>query len=266
VIELDALDVGALLVSRDGVLDGVEDLAGSAVHALERVDLAPLVVRPGKIICLGLNYAGHVREMGHDPPEYPTLFAKFSGALIGARDPIVLPGTSDRVDFEAELAFVIGRPARHVAVGCALDHIAGFTVLNDVSVRDWQRRTSQWLQGKTFEHTTPIGPMLVTPDEVDGARDLRLGCEVDGVVRQDARTSDLVHPPAAIVAYISSIITLEPGDVISMGTPAGVAAGQDPPQFLRPGQRVRTWIEGIGELLNECRPEADAAGPHRRLS
>jgi acylpyruvate hydrolase len=223
-------------------------------------------VRPGKIICLGLNYAGHVREMGHDPPEYPTLFAKFSGALIGARDPIVLPGTSDRVDFEAELAFVIGRPARHVAVGCALDHIAGFTVLNDVSVRDWQRRTSQWLQGKTFEHTTPIGPMLVTPDEVDGARDLRLGCEVDGVVRQDARTSDLVHPPAAIVAYISSIITLEPGDVISMGTPAGVAAGQDPPQFLRPGQRVRTWIEGIGELLNECRPEADAAGPHRRLS
>src|SRR5260370_34390677 len=185
--------------------------------------------------------------MGHDPPDVPTLFAKYAGALIGPRDPIVLPLVSDLVDWEAELAFVIGTPVRHADARAARAAIAGYTICNDVSMRDWQRRTAQWLQGKTFESSTPVGPVLVTPDEVDDARDLRLRCEVDGELRQDARTSDLVFDPVEIVRYVSTILTLVPGDLISTGTPGGVGAGMDPPRFLRPGQVVRTCIERIGE-------------------
>jgi len=217
--------------------------------------LAPVVPKPQKIICLGHNYLSHIKEMGAEPPSHPTLFAKFALSLIGPRDPIVLPAVSQSVDWEAELALVVGREVRHANQTDALAAIAGYTVLNDVSVRDWQRRTKQWLQGKTFESTTPVGPVLVTPDEVDHARDLEVRCEVDGQLMQQARTSDLLFRPADIVAYVSDIITLEPGDIISTGTTSGVGAGRNPPVFLKPGQIVRTAIEGIGELLNECVPE-----------
>jgi acylpyruvate hydrolase len=139
-----------------------------------------------------------------------------------------------------------------VAVADALDHIAGYAVLNDVSMRDWQYRTLQWLQGKTFERATPVGPWMVTPDEVDHAADLRVSCEVDGQLMQEARTSDLLFRPADVVAYISSFVTLEPGDLIATGTPGGVGHARDPQIFLRPGNVVRTAIEGIGELVNEC--------------
>lgn len=216
-------------------------------------DLAPPSVRPQKIFCVGLNYEAHITEMGRELPTHPTLFAKFARALIGPGDDITLPAASDQVDWEAELAVVIGREARDVTEAEAPDAIAGYTVLNDVTARDWQRRTPQWLSGKTFEGSTPLGPVIATPDEVGHAADLEVSCEVDGEVVQLSRTSDLVFGPAALVAYASSIITLDVGDVIATGTPGGVGAGRTPPVFLKAGQEVRTRVEGIGELVNVCR-------------
>ena len=247
VVPLDAPDVTAVLEAGTA---NVAD-AGPAVDAAG-VELAPLIPRPSKIICLGLNYRSHIEEMGAELPKHPTLFAKFPGALIGARDPIRLPEASNAVDWEGELAFVIGRRVRDASKDEAADAIAGYTICNDVSMRDWQWRTSEWLQGKTWEGSTPLGPALVSPDEVDHAADLLLRCEVDGELMQEARTSDLLFKPADIVSYVSTIMTLEPGDVFSTGTPSGVGAGMQPPRFLQPGQVVRTHVEGLGELVNEC--------------
>ena len=260
-VELDAPDVGAVLAQGPVGRRGAAAARGPERDAAT-ADYAPVVPAPSKIICLGLNYETHIREMGHDPPDVPTLFAKYTAALIGPHDPIVLPRASTSVDWEAELAFVIGTPVRHADERTARAAIAGYTICNDISMRDWQRRTPQWLQGKTFESSTPVGPVLVTPDEVDDARDLGVRCEVDGEVRQDARTSDLVFDPVAIVQYVSTILTLLPGDLISTGTPGGVGAGMSPPVFLRPGQVVRTVIDGIGALVNEC--VAEPATPPAR--
>ncbi|MBV8983806.1 MAG: fumarylacetoacetate hydrolase family protein [Acidimicrobiia bacterium] len=220
--------------------------------AFADADLAPVVPRPSKIICLGLNYKSHIEEMGAELPKHPTLFSKFAAALCGARDPIPIPESSNAVDWEGELAFVIGRAVRNAPADEARAAIGGYTICNDVSMRDWQWRTSEWLQGKTWERSTPLGPALVTPDEVDHAADLLLRCEVDGEVMQETRTSDLLFKPVDIVTYVSTIVTLEPGDVFSTGTPGGVGAGMKPPRFLQPGQVVRTTIEGLGELVNEC--------------
>lgn len=256
VVELAAPDVGAVLAS------GVDPAAAAAagpVHPLDAADWAPVVPNPPKVLCLGLNYRAHILEMGRELPNHPTVFAKFSIALIGARDDIWLPAESTEVDWEAELGVIIGRRVRRASPSEAAAAIAGYTVVNDVSMRDWQNRTPQWLAGKTWEHATPVGPWLVTPDEVGDAADLRITCEVDGQTMQDARTSDLVFDPVAIVTYLSAICTLEPGDVISTGTPGGVGAARTPPVFLRPGQVVRTAIEGIGELVNRCVP--DPTGP-----
>ncbi|MDP9372700.1 MAG: fumarylacetoacetate hydrolase family protein [Chloroflexota bacterium] len=250
VVELEDRDVGALLAGGPERLRAAEAARGAA-RPLAEVDLAPVIPRPPKVICVGQNYLAHIQEMGSQPPEYPTFFAKFTRALIGPRDPITLPAVSDKVDWEVELAIVMGREARHVAEDEALAAVAGYTILNDISVRDYQRRTQQWLQGKTFEGTTPVGPALVTADEVDPS-DLALRCEVDGQVMQDSRTSDLLFKPADLIAYISTIITLEPGDIIATGTPSGVGAGRTPPVFLQPGQTVRTVVEGLGELVNPC--------------
>jgi acylpyruvate hydrolase len=253
--ELGFDDVGALLRSGPDAVENVARTSG-AQHSLDDADFAPVVLDPGKIICVGVNYADHIAETGREPPDFPTLFAKFTDALVGAHDAIVLPSVSDMVDWEVELAVVIGRDARHVSPDRAVAVMAGYTVANDISMRDWQNRTTQWLQGKTFEHATPLGPFLVTPDEVGGASpDLELTCEVDGVLRQRSRTSYLVAGPTAIVAYASEVVTLRPGDVILTGTPGGVGAAMDPPVYLRAGQVVRTAIEGIGELVNECVPE-----------
>jgi acylpyruvate hydrolase len=249
-VELDARDVGELLERGDA------DETGT-VHDSLTADYAPVVTHPGKIICQGLNYRSHILEMGHDLPTHPTLFAKFREALIGAHDDIVLPARSDAVDWEAELALVIGTRVRRASTDEAATAIAGFTVANDVSMRDWQNRSLEWLQGKTWEHSTPVGPWLVTPDEVGGvAPDLAIRCEVDGEIRQDARTTDLVFSAVDLVAYVSEFVTLEPGDLILTGTPAGVGHGMKPPVYLQAGQVVRTVIEGVGELLNPCRAEA----------
>jgi acylpyruvate hydrolase len=254
VVELDAPDVGALLARPDWAEFAGAD-GGAASQAVDDADLAPVVPWPSKIICLGLNYASHIKEMGHELPRYPTLFAKFPGTLIGARDAIQLPRVSEQVDWEVELGLVIGRRARNVSVEEAPAAIAGYTVVNDVSVRDYQRRTSQFLSGKIFERTTPVGPAVVTLDELpDGGADLVVRCEVDGELMQESRTSDLLFGPAEIISYVSEIITLEPGDLIATGTPAGVGAARTPPVWLRAGQVVRTVVEGVGECVNRCEP------------
>jgi acylpyruvate hydrolase len=250
-VELDADDVGELL-ARDARAPET-----GARHDRATADLAPVVTRPGKILCQGLNYRSHILEMGHELPEHPTLFAKFREALIGAHDDIVLPDASDAVDWEAELALVVGARVRHASRDEAADAIAGFTVANDVSMRDWQYRSLEWLQGKTWEHATPVGPWLVSPDEVGAIEpDLEIRCEVDGVVRQASRTSELVFSPVDLVAYASTFVTLEPGDLVLTGTPAGVGHGMKPPVYLEPGQVVTTVIGHIGELRNRCRPES----------
>jgi acylpyruvate hydrolase len=251
-VELDAADVGDLL-HRERWHEWASS-AGGTRRPLTGLDYAPVVPNPDKIICVGMNYRSHIAEMGREPPEFPTLFAKFRSSLVGANDDIVLPALSDAVDYEAELAVIIGARARHVTVEQAAAHIAGYSVLNDVSVRDYQNRTLQWLQGKTFESSTPVGPWLVTADESPGPG-RAISCEVDGEALQDSDTSDLVFDPATLVAYISGILTLEPGDIIATGTPGGVGVARTPPRFLADGETVVTRIEGIGELRNACRKE-----------
>jgi acylpyruvate hydrolase len=252
-IEIAPSDLGTFL-DHDDWRERAERASGPT-HETASLDLAPLVPRPDKIICVGLNYRNHILEMGRELPAYPTLFAKYSSSLIGAHDPIVLPRVSSDVDWEAELAVVIGSPARHVSVAAAPEHIAGYSVLNDVSVRDFQNRTLQWLQGKTFESSTPLGPVLVTSDELDLDAGLELTCEVDGEQVQKATTSDLVFGPAALVSYVSEILTLMPGDVIATGTPGGVGHARTPPRYLQDGSVVVTRIEGVGECRNPCRAE-----------
>jgi acylpyruvate hydrolase len=244
-------DVGELLSSgadwaQRAAAGGGEDVA------LSGVSLAPVVPRPEKIVCVGLNYRAHAAEAKLDLPDYPILFAKYTRSLIGAGDDLVLPGNSDKVDWEAELGLVIGTEVRHADLATAEAAIAGYTVINDVSMRDWQRRTSQFLQGKTFERSTPAGPYLVTPDELEDPRRLHLTCTVDDEVMQDAFTDDLVFSPAEVVSYISAIITLVPGDLIATGTPGGVGGARRPQVFLAPGQTMRTKIDGVGELVNRC--------------
>lgn len=247
VTPLDAPDVGALLAQPDWA--GRASAAEEPERDLADLDLAPVVPRPGKIICVGHNYRSHIEEMGVEMPTHPTLFAKYAGSLVGPADEIVLPRSSDRVDWEVELAVVIGSAVRHADPEQAAAAIAGYTVSNDVSVRDWQRRTPQWLQGKTFERTTPLGPALVTADEVDTG-DLTVRCSVDDRVMQEGSTADLLFSPADLVAYVSEIITLEPGDVLLTGTPSGVGAGRQPPEYLAPGQILRTAVDGVGECVN----------------
>jgi acylpyruvate hydrolase len=220
-------------------------------HRRDGMNFAPLV-RPEKVLCAGLNYKSHIVEMGHELPEHPTLFAKFPSALVGAHDPIILPTVSDQVDYEAELAVVVGRAIRHVDPEEARRAIAGYTILNDVTARDWQNRTTQWLQGKTFEHTTPLGPWLETDPATDDDGGLTVECFVGDEQMQSGSTSDLLFDPASLVSYASAICTLQPGDVISTGTPAGVGFARDPQRYLQHGDVVTTRISGIGECRNSC--------------
>ncbi|RDI55941.1 fumarylacetoacetate hydrolase family protein [Nocardia mexicana] len=238
-------DVGQLLA-----LPGWESIAqGGRRRHVAVLDYAPVVPRPGKIVCVGLNYRHHITEMGREIPEYPTLFAKFPEALVGAGDDIVAPAASAQLDWEAELAVVIGRRVRHADRGAAVAAIAGYSVLNDVTVRDYQYRTPEWLQGKTFEATTPFGPTLVTPDEFDPATAWLSGW-VDGEQVQSATPGDLVFDAAALIEYISAILTLAPGDVIATGTPGGVGHARTPRRYLSPGAVLRTSVSGLGELRN----------------
>jgi len=251
-VDLGLADVGALLAGRDWS-ERAESVGADAVrYTAADVEWAPLVPSPGKIVCVGLNYRTHILEMGRELPEHPTLFAKFADALVGAGDDIALPPESDAMDWEAELTIVIGREVRRGDAAQAAAAIAGFTVMNDVTMRDWQFRTREWLQGKTFEGTTPLGPMLVTPDELPGGvrPSLSLTCTVDGETVQKADTSDLVFDPVTLVQYVSTIGTLRPGDVIATGTPGGVGHARTPPRYLSVGNVVVASIDGIGQLRN----------------
>src|SRR5271166_2657119 len=250
-------NVGSLLATVSPAdLGAVAALEPIGEVAFADAEFAPLVPRPEKIFCVGLNYRAHILEMGRELPNYPTLFAKFASSLIGARDDLVLPSVSNAVDWEVELGVVIGRRVRRATLEQAREAIAGFTIVNDVSMRDWQNRTTQFLQGKTFDASTPVGPVLVTGDEIGEGADLEVRCEVDGLVMQRGRTSDLLFGPAAIVSYISQFAALVPGDLISTGTPAGVGAGRSPQVFLTPGQVLTTAVEGIGACVNHCVPDA----------
>lgn len=197
---------------------------------------------------MGQNYRNHIREMGHDVPEYPTLFAKYPEALIGPNDDLALPPESEAVDWEAELAVVIGKTGRRISATDAADHIAGYSILNDISMRDYQLRTVEWLQGKTWEKSTPFGPALVTKDEFTLGP--LMSSAVDGEVQQSTTTSDMVFTPELLVAYISTIITLKPGDVITTGTPGGVGHAQNPKRYLQEGQVLVTTVDGLGQLTN----------------
>ena len=249
-VEIDAPDVGALLADPDWAERA--RAADGPRRPLSSADLAPVVPRPSKIICVGLNYRSHILEMGRELPEFPTLFAKYPEALIGPTDAILADPVSQAVDWEAELAVVIGAPARRLDEDGAAAAIAGFAVLNDVTMRDWQYRSLEWLQGKTFEATTPFGPELVTPDELLGGvrPELALRCLVDGEVVQSANTSDLVFDPVFLVRYLSQILTLNPGDVIATGTPGGVGHARRPPRYLSAGAVLVTEIDGLGQLTN----------------
>jgi acylpyruvate hydrolase len=243
-------DVGALLASPDW--RALADDASGTVHPLasiENTSWAPVVPAPSKIVCVGLNYRAHILEMGRELPQFPTLFAKYPEALIGAFDPIVLPEyASHAVDWEGELAVVIGSTASRLDETAAAQAIAGYSVMNDVTLRDYQYRTPEWFQGKTFDKSAPFGPVLVTADEYGVDTELRT--EVDGEVVQRTTTDDLVFAPAALVSYISHIVTLNPGDVIASGTPGGVGHARKPPRYLGDGNTLSTTIEGIGTLVN----------------
>jgi acylpyruvate hydrolase len=252
-VPLDAADVGALLASGDASSVGAR--AAAAAVPVAEADFAPVVTNPSKIICVGLNYRTHIIETGRELPEYPTLFAKFAETLMGPNDDLAIPAVSEKVDWEVELAVIIAAPVYRASAAQARAAIAGYATSNDVSMRDWQRRTLQWLAGKMFSRTTPVGPYLVTADEVDHAADLEIRCEVDGQVMQQARTSDLLFKPADVVAYVSQAITLNPGDLLLTGTTGGVGDARKPPVYLKPGQVLRTYVEGLGECLNHCVPE-----------
>jgi acylpyruvate hydrolase len=209
--------------------------------------LAP-PLRPGKIIGIGLNYRDHAAETGQPVPDYPTVFAKFPTSVTGPGAPIVLPAASTKVDYEGELGVVIGRRVRDLPESEALAAVAGYLVVNDVSARDVQNRTSQWTLGKSFDTFAPIGPFLVTADEVPDPQRLDLTTSVNGTVVQQSNTANMVFSVAQLVALLSQVTTLEPGDLIATGTPAGIGAALDPPRFLRDGDVVEIAIAGLGEL------------------
>jgi len=241
----DFADVGALL--REKGVAFPARAKGPRVE-LDAVRLAPVILNPSKIVCVGLNYRAHILEMKRDLPEYPVLFAKFADTLAAAEEDIALPPESPEIDWEGELAVVIGSTVRRATAEQAEDAIAGYTIANDVSMRDWQFRTREWLQGKIWERSTPLGPVLATPDEIPS--DARMTTSVDGAVKQQGDIHDLVHGPVDLVRYISTITTLQPGDVILTGTPGGVGHAREPREYLASGSLVEITIDGIGTLVN----------------
>jgi acylpyruvate hydrolase len=249
---LPAADLSQLLRAVEASGETLRDLRPGEVVP-DAVPVLPLP-SPAKVLCCGLNYADHIREMGRELPAAPTLFAKFADTLLGPAEDVVLP-RGLQVDWEAELAVVVGRTLRRADRATALAGIAGYTVANDVSVRDWQHRTTQWLQGKAWDASTPVGPVVVTPDEVDPVRGLTVSCRVDGEEVQRASTATLVFDAADMLAYASAFTTLRPGDLVLTGTPGGVGAGRDPQRFLADGELLETEIEGIGTLRNTIRFE-----------
>jgi 2-keto-4-pentenoate hydratase/2-oxohepta-3-ene-1,7-dioic acid hydratase in catechol pathway len=239
----------------EAIAAGAQGIAAAAKGTpvpLTSVHLLAPILRPPKIICIGLNYRDHAIESGMPIPTTPVVFAKFSNTVVGPGDDVVIPKNTEKPDFEAELAVVIGRPQRHVSVENAMDCVFGYTIVNDVSARDFQLATSQWIMGKTFPTFCPMGPWIVTKDELTDPHNLRIGLRIDGETVQDSNTKELIFNIPQIIAHLSQVIDLEPGDIISTGTPPGVGMGRKPPRWLKPGETMTVFIEGIGELTNRC--------------
>jgi 2-keto-4-pentenoate hydratase/2-oxohepta-3-ene-1,7-dioic acid hydratase in catechol pathway len=238
----------------DWLAFGTQGVALGAPRPLAEVRLLAPVPRPGKIICVGLNYRDHAKETGQAIPTEPVLFSKFANSVVGpGADVVVPPEAADQVDYEAELAVVIGRRASRVAADDALDHVAGYACANDVSARSLQFRSSQWLLGKAIDTFLPLGPYLVTADEVPDPQALGIRCLVNDELLQSSDTGQMVFGVAELISYASRTITLEPGDLLVTGTPSGVGMAADPPRFLRPGDRMRVEIDGLGQLDNTVR-------------
>jgi acylpyruvate hydrolase len=230
-----------------GLLEEVRPVEAEGVP-VEELTLLPPVTRPGKIICIGLNYLGHAEEQGVEPPQIPTFFAKFANALAPPGADVKLPEWSEKVDYEAEVAFVMRDRAKDVPKADAMEHVAGYTLLNDLSARDYQFKTPQWMPGKVFDGAAPCGPALVTPDEAGPYDAIEIELTLNGDVMQKSSTADLVHSVPALVAYLSKLMTLEPGDLISTGTPAGVGSLRDPKVWLKPGDEVVVSSPQLGVL------------------
>ena len=243
------VDAGASvreLLAGSGVAS-LSDLEGEAVPRAD-VELRPPVPDPGKIVCIGLNYRAHAAEAGMDPPAQPTFFAKFRNALVPSGATVTLPAASDKVDYEAEVAFVIGRRAKEVEPEAALDHVAGYALLNDLSARDLQFATPQWMPGKVFDGSAPFGPALVTPGEAGAHDAIEIALDLNGERRQEASTADLIFSVPELVSRLSRWMTLEPGDVISTGTPSGVGSMRDPQTWLQPGDEIAISSPTLGRL------------------
>jgi 2-keto-4-pentenoate hydratase/2-oxohepta-3-ene-1,7-dioic acid hydratase in catechol pathway len=241
-------DIAGSALSRES-LDKLRQVDEASLPVVEQpVRLGPCVGRVGKIMCIGLNYADHAAETGAKLPAEPVLFMKATSAINGPYDDIRIPRGSSQTDWEAELGVVIGEPAKYVSEDDALDYVAGYCVSHDVSERSFQKeRGGQWTKGKSCDTFGPIGPWLVTKEEVPDPQNLRLWLEVDGVRRQDSSTNNMIFGVRKLASYLSQFMTLQPGDIISTGTPSGVGMGRQPPVFLRPGQTVRLSVEGLGE-------------------
>jgi acylpyruvate hydrolase len=250
-VETGHADVGALLQEDDW--RAIATAADGARHALDPLDYETLIPHPEKVICVGLNYLDHIAETGRTPPAYPTLFPKYARSLTGAYDAIPMPDDdeSTEVDWEAELGLVIGASVRRATPEQADAAIAGYTVVNDISIRDFQYHTTQFMPGKAWERQTPVGPHLVVANPGDEAH-FPIECIVDGQVMQSSNTKELCFGPIALIQYISTFITLVPGDLIVTGTPSGVGHARTPKVFIQRGQTVITRIDGIGECRNVC--------------
>jgi 2-keto-4-pentenoate hydratase/2-oxohepta-3-ene-1,7-dioic acid hydratase in catechol pathway len=242
----DGASVRDLLAS--GRLAEAGEVSDGESIPLDDVELGPPVPDPDKIVCIGLNYRAHAAEAGIEPPQAPTFFAKFRNALVGPGSTVALPAGSSKVDFEAEVAFVVGRRCARVSEAEALDQVAGYTLLNDLSARDLQFATPQWMPGKVFDGSAPCGPALVTPDEAGPADRISFSLALNGTQMQEASTDDLIFSIPALVSHLSGLMTLEPGDLVSTGTPAGVGSTRKPRVWLKPGDEVAISSPALGRL------------------
>lgn len=265
VVEGDSvIDVSSVGTLQDVIVGGSSSLAAVKAAAakgtkqpLSGVKPALPIARPGKFLCIGLNYALHAAEGGHATPTYPALFPRFPSSLVAAGEPVIRPKVSIQLDYECELTIVVGKGGRHIPESKALDHVFGYTLFNDVSVRDFQRKGAQWTPGKNFDGTGPLGPVVVTADDLPaGASGLRIQTRVNGEVMQDSNTSDMIFSTARIIAILSEFMTLEPGDLIATGTPSGVAHARKPPAWMKGGDKVEVEVEKIGILANPIVDEA----------
>jgi len=240
-----------------GALEMLADVRESARIPIAEAAFEPLIADPGRIICVGINFRAHMKEMGREPPEHPWLFVRWGDSQVGHGQPLVKPRASEKYDFEGELALVIGKTARHVKAADALDYIAGYTCFMDGSIRDWQNHSSQFTPGKNFKDSGSFGPWLVTADEIPDPTILNLTTRLNGEVMQQAPISDLKFDIPALIEYCSTFAELQPGDVISTGTPGGVGFARKPPVWLQPGDKLEVDIDGIGVLQNRVIAEQD---------